>query len=54
MIDPKSQDEYSPEETKRRAEAAIRRTFNTPYKPHKPIGNKKAGPTRRRQRKSQD
>jgi hypothetical protein len=31
-------DEYNPEESERRARDAIRRSFETPYKPQKEIG----------------
>jgi len=35
-----TQDEYSPEETERRARDAIRRSFEMPYKPHKELVGK--------------
>jgi hypothetical protein len=34
MSDRDEQEEYSPEETERRAQAAIKRALNTPPKPH--------------------
>jgi hypothetical protein len=35
-----TEDEYSPEETERRAKAAIRRSFEMPYKPQKELVGK--------------
>lgn len=35
---------YSEEETVARREAALKRAFATPHKPHKPKGAKKDGP----------
>jgi hypothetical protein len=35
MADPKSDETYSEEETKRRADAALKRMLQTPHKPHK-------------------
>jgi hypothetical protein len=35
MADPKSEETYSPEETERRAAAALKRMLQTPHKPHK-------------------
>jgi hypothetical protein len=36
MVDPKIEGEtYSPEETERRAAAALKRMLQTPHKPHK-------------------
>jgi hypothetical protein len=37
----KDNQEFSAEETKRRANAALRVALNTPHKPHKPTGKKK-------------
>jgi hypothetical protein len=34
-------DQYSEQETVRRADAALKRMFSTPHKPHKPLGKKK-------------
>jgi hypothetical protein len=36
--------DYTEEETVRRANAALRVALNTPPKPHKPTGNRKASP----------
>jgi hypothetical protein len=35
-----SDDQHTPEETERRARAAIRRSFEMPYKPHKELVGK--------------
>jgi hypothetical protein len=35
MTDPKDGETYSPEETERRAAAALKRMLQTPHKPHK-------------------
>lgn len=35
MVDPKSDETYSEEETKRREDAALKRMLQTPHKPHK-------------------
>jgi hypothetical protein len=35
-----TEDEYSPEETERRAREAIQRSFEMPYKPHKELVGK--------------
>jgi hypothetical protein len=41
---PNREDQYSPEETKRRMESAISRALNTPPKPHsKMVGKGKRG-----------
>jgi hypothetical protein len=45
---PKRDEEYSVEETERRANAALRVALNTPPKPHKPIGKKKKSPKERK------
>ncbi len=47
-------DEYSEKETARRADAALRVALNTPHKPHKPIGKKKASPKRAKSVKKPD
>jgi hypothetical protein len=47
MIKKGADDQYSPEETARRRDEAIRRALNTPPKPHKEI----AGKSRRSPRK---
>lgn len=40
---PKKSDEFHDEtETERRREAVLKRLLNTPHKPHKPLGKKKA------------
>jgi hypothetical protein len=45
----KSKDgEFSAEETARRANAALRVALNTPHKPHKPMGKRKASPKSRK------
>ena len=36
-------DTYSPEETERRAAAALKRMLQTPHKPHKPHKDSKLG-----------
>jgi hypothetical protein len=36
----KSEDQYSEQETVRRAGAALKRMFSTPHKLHKPLGKK--------------
>ncbi|WP_423142066.1 hypothetical protein ACOYW6_01485 [Parablastomonas sp. CN1-191] len=38
-----SDETYSPEETKRREEAALKRMLATPHKPHKPAKDKPKG-----------
>lgn len=38
MADPKSEETYSEEETKRRAAATLKVMLATPHKPHKPTG----------------
>jgi hypothetical protein len=44
MPDRKSSDTYSEEETLARREAALKRMFTTPHKPHEPIGKRKPRP----------
>jgi len=44
MID---DDQFSPEETKRRMESALRRALTTPHKPHAPLKAKRK-PSRRK------
>jgi hypothetical protein len=41
-------DQYSDEETERRARNAIRRSFQTPYKPQKELVGKAGRPTQRK------
>jgi len=43
----KPSEEYSAEETARRANAALRIALSTPPKPHKPIGKKAKSPRRK-------
>jgi len=43
-------EQYSPEETARRRDEAIRRALNTPPKPQKEIAGKSGGAPRRRSR----
>ena len=45
---PKRDEEYSAEEVKRRANAALRIALNTPPKPHKPSVKKKKSPRPRK------
>ena len=48
-MDPKqSDDQYSPEETQRRMENAIRRALNTPHKPNKDFVGKTERARKRR------
>jgi hypothetical protein len=51
MDDKKSDEQYSPEETARRRDEAIRRALNTPPKPHSEIIGK-SGRKRRTSAKS--
>jgi hypothetical protein len=44
-------DQYSPEETARRAREAIRRSFEMPYKPQKDLVGKVGNPNRGRSRR---
>ena len=44
-------DQYSAQETKRRAEAALKRMLATPHKPHAAKGKKKASRGKRPSRK---
>lgn len=46
-MDEKQSDQYSPEETARRRDEAIRRALNTPPKPNKDYIGKSAPPPRR-------
>jgi len=48
MSDQGSDDQYSDEETERRAREAIRRSFEIPYKPHKEMVGKGGAPNRGR------
>jgi hypothetical protein len=48
MVRKPSDDVYSPEETARRRDEAIRRALNTPPKPQKEIVGKSARPMRKR------
>ena len=48
MIDQGSDDQYSDEETERRAREAIRRSFEMPYKPQKEMVGKVGDPKRGR------
>jgi hypothetical protein len=41
MPKPSDSASYSEQETVRRADAALKRMFSTPHKPHKPLGKKK-------------
>jgi hypothetical protein len=47
-----SDDQYSPEETARRRDEAIRRALNTPPKPQKEIAGKSGRPARKRSSRS--
>jgi hypothetical protein len=38
---PKQNEDYSPEESARRRDQALRVALGTPHKPHKPLGKKK-------------
>jgi hypothetical protein len=51
MGDPGSDDQYSDEETVRRAREAIRRSFEIPHKPQKDIVGKAGAPNRGRPRR---
>jgi hypothetical protein len=44
----RNREEFSEEETARRANAALRRALNTPHKPHKPTGRVKSAAKRKR------
>jgi hypothetical protein len=48
MNDQGSDDQYTPEETVRRRDDAIRRALNTPPKPQKEIVGKSGRPSRKR------
>jgi hypothetical protein len=48
----RSDEEYSPEETVRRRDEAIRRALNTPPKPQKEIAGKSGRPSRKRSSRS--
>jgi hypothetical protein len=41
MMDPKSDETYSEDETVKRREAALKRMLNTPHRPHKPLGDRR-------------
>ena len=48
MTDQKDDEQYSAEETKRRAREAIRRSFEIPYRPQKELIGKVGAPNRGR------
>jgi len=50
MTEKQSDDQYSPEETVKRRDEAIRRALNTPPKPQKEIAGKSGRPRRKRSR----
>jgi hypothetical protein len=52
MADP--QDQFSPEETEHRREAALKRMLQTPHKPHKPTKDSGKSPAKRGRPKKQE
>jgi len=52
MVPSMESDQYSPKETERRREAAIKKMLATPPKPHAANGKKKSSPTKDKAKKN--